>query len=89
MSQTNLEPRYDSQKSFYGKAVVKKDGTTVKLISYSTVVAEYNPVKGVMKVHGWYSNITQRHVNEFLQQYNFSKHSKKEVTNGLTLTHER
>lgn len=85
----NLEPRYDSQKSFYGKAKIIKDGTNIKLQSYSTIVAEYNPLKGIMEVHGWWSNTTQRHVNEFLMQYNFSKHTKKEIENGLTLKHKR
>ena len=86
MSNYNLEPRYDSQKSFYGKARVTVTEAIHTLTSYSTKVAEYDATKGKMVVHGWWSNTTARHVNEFLRQHGFETKSKKEVEDGLTLT---
>lgn len=86
MSTYNLEPRYDSQKSFYGKARVRVTGAIHTLISYNTEVAEYDATTGKMEVHGWWSNTTARHVNEFLRQHGFEAKSKKQVEDGLTLT---
>ena len=52
-------------------------------MSYSTIVAEIvdEIVEGErkVKVFGWYSNTTARHINEFLQQNGFDKMSKKEM----------
>ena len=52
-------------------------------MSYSTIVAEIvdEIVEGErkVKVFGWYSNTTARHINEFLQQNGFNKMSKKEM----------
>lgn len=81
MEEFELVPQYDSRKSFYGKATVIKDGETVKLRSYNTIVAEYNPLNNGLKINGYYSPTTARHINEFIYQWAPSYHrmSKKEM----------
>jgi hypothetical protein len=75
----NLETRYDSRKSFYGKAVVivKNDGTK-QLRSYNTIVAEITP-EGSAEVYGTYSPTTLRHIKEFLKQFGYSADTKAEI----------
>lgn len=84
----DLEPHYDSRKSFYGKARVDDDypvkGAKV-LVSYNT------PVVGIIngKVTllrdgylGWSSSpTTLRHVKDFLQQEGFKSGSSRELAN--------
>ena len=84
-----LKPQYDSAKSFYKKAnVYKDDKGKILLMSYTTIVAEIEDAmitedgKPKLKVNGWYSNTTARHINEFAQQYGFNKMSKKEMERG-------
>jgi hypothetical protein len=81
-----LKPQYDSAKSFYKKAnVYKDDKGKLLLMSYTTIVAEITDAiatedgKPHLKVNGWYSNTTARHINEFAQQYGFNKMNKKEM----------
>lgn len=76
-----LNTIYDSRQSFYGKARVRKDGTTFYLISYSTTVAVakidahgnyvvVDPDTDLeidMKHPGW-SQTTNRHIREFYKQ---------------------
>ena len=83
MKATYLTPEYDSRKSFYNKAVIIKDGETVKLKSYNTIVAEYKPMTRKLKINGYYSPTTARHINEFICQYatGYSRMSKKEIEN--------
>ena len=82
----DLEPQYDSRKSFYGKAKVYKDDKGhLLLMSYSTIVAEITDGiatedgRATVKVNGWYSVTTARHINEFLYQYGFKTMTKKEM----------
>lgn len=82
----NLTPQYDSRKSFYGKAKVYRDDKGhILLMSYSTIVAEITDAiasedgKPHVKVNGWYSSTTARHINDFLYQYGFKTMSKKEM----------
>ena len=84
-----LEPRFDNRKSFYHKANVYKDNEgKILLMSYRTIVAELTDKmvsednKAHIKVNGYYSATTARHINEFLQQYGFDKMSKKEMEGG-------
>ena len=81
-----LEPRHDSRKSFYKKAKVYRDNNgTLFLKSYETIVAEIKdqiiePDESKrVKVNGWYSNTTARHINDFLYQHGFKTMSKKEM----------
>lgn len=82
----DLMPQYDRRKSFYGKAKVYKDDKGHLLLqSYSTIVAEITDSiasedgKPSVKVNGWYSQTTARHINDFLYQYGFETMSKKEM----------
>jgi len=76
-----LQTRTDSRKSFYGKAKLLHNGNITELQSYETIVAEYNHKTNKIKVFGWFSNITARHINEFLSFYGFDKVTKKEMKN--------
>lgn len=82
----DLIPQYDRRKSFYGKAKVYSDDKGhLLLMSYSTIVAEITDSiasedgKPSVKVNGWYSQTTARHINDFLYQYGFETMSKKEM----------
>jgi len=84
-----LEPQFDSRKSFYRKArVYRNDEGSILLMSYETIVAEIKDAittedeKEKVKVYGYYSNTTARHINEFLQQHGYAKMSKKEMEGG-------
>jgi len=72
-----LEPRYDSRKSFYGKAKVKLVNGKKVLQSYQTDVAEI--VNGKPYVKGLYSATTTRHIKEFLKQQGFKAESSKQI----------
>lgn len=81
-----LQPQYDRRKSFYGKAKVYKDDKGhILLMSYSTIVAEITDGiatedgKPTVKVIGYYSPTTARHINDFLYQYGFKTMCKKEM----------
>lgn len=82
----DLEPQHDRRKSFYGKAKVYKDDKGhLLLMSYSTIVAEITDGiatedgRSTVKVNGWYSATTARHINDFLYQHGFKTMSKKEM----------
>jgi len=85
----DLKPQYDNRKSFYGKAKVYKDNRGhLLLMSYSTIVAEItdglvtDSGEPEVKVNGWYSCTTARHINDFLYQHGFSTMTKKEMERG-------
>ena len=85
MRNYELEAKYDSRASFYGKARVEADYPEVRLISYTTHVASirYNPDKldhnGTPEVYGTYSQTTLRHIKEFLTQYGFKADNSKQI----------
>lgn len=73
-----LMPKHTAQKDFNHKAVViDNENGTLQLKSYETIVAEI--VKGDLRIHGWYSATTARHINEFLQQNGFETLTKSEM----------
>lgn len=77
----SLEPRYDSRKSFYGKAHVvdDSDGSQI-LYSYDTPVCKINSSGEVELLAQWDSSqTTLRHVKEFLQQNGFKTGSKSQI----------
>ncbi len=87
-----LQPRFDSRKSFYGKAKVEEkvwdSSTDINLYSYNTLVATVTEYKSTInhgetyllpKVYGTYSMTTLRHIKEFLRQYGFPAKSKKQI----------
>lgn len=79
-----LDARYDSRNSFYGKAHVEEIGNTLKLYSYDTHVATIEPnaegvVECLLKPAWDYSQTTLRHVKEFLRQNGFGRYTKAEI----------
>jgi hypothetical protein len=77
MTTYNLEPRFDSRKSFYGKAVVIEESGIKQLRSYNTIVAEIR--EGEAEIFGTYSPTTLRHIKDFLYQNGFEVGTKKEL----------
>lgn len=75
----------NGRKSFNHKCEVivttENNETISKLKSYDTIVAEYNHNTNVMRVNGWYSTTTARHINAFLDYYGFNTCTKKELIN--------
>ena len=62
-----LKTRFDSRKSFYGKAYVKiLDNNDKFLYSYGTLVASIE--NGKKYCNGLYSQTTTRHIKEFFRQ---------------------
>lgn len=91
-----LDCRFDSRKSFYGKAVVEvveTEGTYMEtLFSYGTRVAEYvkfkDSGKQVYKHLGKWSQTTSRHQREFFHQLGLSEGEMKELYSKGVLERE-
>ena len=63
-----LVPRYDTRKSFYGKArVIDHEDGTIELQSYDTIVSRC--VNGKVEELGKWSQTTTRHQKEFRKQF--------------------
>lgn len=75
-----MTPRFDSRKSFYGKAHITAypNGRQV-LTSYNTEVAEIT-ADGQPIIYGHYSATTTRHQKEFLRQHGFDPANIKKYT---------
>lgn len=90
----DLGTRFDSRKSFYGKARVdvKEDGTQV-LYSYGTPVCRIENGKVTLLrqgYRGWNSSqTTLRHVKEFLKQNGFESGSMRELANMYPIEQAR
>lgn len=69
-----------------GKAIVTEESGVSKLTSYITEVATYDKINNTMKVNGWYSLTTVKHINEFLQYHGFDKCTKQELIKKYNLT---
>lgn len=67
------------RKSFYRKAIVTETNNVSTLRSYDTDVATYNHDTNIMKVKGYYSATTMRHINAFLDHFGFETQTKKQV----------
>jgi hypothetical protein len=86
MQEYDLQCKYDSRQSFYGKARVQEnkcddDDPSHKelfLWSYSTHVATIS-CDGKAIVYGTYSQTTLRHIKEFLLQYGFRADNSKQI----------
>lgn len=75
-----LTPKFDSRKSFYGKAKISFEGDRRLLSSYGTPVAFIEPDRPPVMLDGWDSTqTTLRHVREFLKQNGFKAESKKQM----------
>lgn len=75
-----LQPRFNNQKSFYGKALVKETNKGQELYSYNTLVAknESDKIK-VTHNENYLTQTTLKHIKEFIQQLGYSKMSKKDL----------
>ena len=79
-----LTPKFDSRKSFYGKAKISFEGDRRLLLSYGTPVAfidfEVHGNRLPVLLDGWDSTqTTLRHAREFLKQNGFKADSKKQM----------
>lgn len=70
----DLSARFDSRKSFYGKARVEICGGVKTLYSYDTPVAEVRRGKFKAFPMANYSQTTRRHVREFMRQEGFAEY---------------
>lgn len=69
-----LQARYDSRQSFYGKAhtgtyTFKNGVTCIYLKSYNTIVACI--FQNQLRIYGFFSQTTARHIREFARQNDF------------------
>lgn len=63
-----LSARYDSRKSFYGKARIIENGGNIILQSYNTEVCGIDENGGFHRYWNGESATTMRHINEFLRK---------------------
>lgn len=87
----DLECRYDSRQSFYGKAKVEETQeiqdnvkyTIIELYSYGTLVARITKNEetclSTCEYLGQYSQTTTRHQKEFFRQYGLTDKEIKEL----------
>lgn len=88
----DLEPIYDSRKSFYNKAIVTEDSTLwdndtllradgeKHLYSYNTEVCYIDAENKVHLLPSWNCSVTTlRHIKEFLRQEGFKADSKAQI----------
>ena len=75
-----LTPKFDSRKSFYGKAKISFEGDRRLLLSYGTPVAFIEPDRPPVMLNDWdYSQTTLRHVKEFLKQNDLKAESLEQM----------
>lgn len=79
MQNYDLQAKFDSRASFYGKARVEGGEHELRLISYTTHVATVFPVSKQAKVYGTYSQTTLCHIKEFLKQNGFRADNSKQI----------
>lgn len=88
-----LDCRYDTRKSFYGKAKVEdiyNDGSVLDLYSYGTLVGQItkNKDKTIYRYMGKYSQTTTRHQKEFFKQYGLNDNEIKKLFKDNILVKE-
>lgn len=70
MTVYELHPRYDSRKSFYGKAhVIEYPDGKKQLQSYDTIVCEISSNGEFKILWDGKTQTTTRHINEFKKQF--------------------
>lgn len=63
-----LEPQFDTRKSFYRKAhIIDHENGTIELQSYDTIVSRC--INGKVEELGKWSQTTTRHQKEFRKQF--------------------
>ena len=77
----DLDCRYDTRKSFYGKARVLEQQFEKDLYSYGTLVAKIIEIPSKIKYicYGKYSQTTTRHQKEFFRQNDLSEKEIKQL----------
>ena len=71
MTISELSPRYDARKSFYGKAhLIHHNDGTIQLQSYNTVVCEIDKNGVFRMLWDGSTQTTNRHIKEFKKQFN-------------------
>ena len=66
----DLSARYDSRKSFYGKAkVIERAGGLLELLSYNTIVCSLRNGTHFQLLWDGSSQTTTRHIREFVKQF--------------------
>lgn len=72
MTETELEAKYSTRKSFYGKAKIieddPRDPNSILLKSYNSIVAKVDK-DGHFTTGGFYSSTTSSHQKEFAKQF--------------------
>jgi hypothetical protein len=68
-----------SFKSHVNKYITEDGVTYSDLISYGTRVADYNHNLNEVRVFGWFSATTAKHINSFLEYYGFEPMAKKQM----------
>lgn len=65
-----LSARYDSRKSFYGKAhIIELDDGTKQLQSYDTIVCQIDSNGQYSRLWDGNTQTTNRHIKEFKRQF--------------------
>ena len=69
-----LKTIYDRAKSFYKKAIIIEEGDIITLQSYNTLILKINKknnnIEFLTKNINHFTQTTNRHINEFLKQFN-------------------
>ena len=76
---TELTPISTQQKSFTGKAQLIQDGSITYLRSYTTFVASYNQNTKELKINGFQSPTTTRHIKAFIYMITGELLTTKEI----------
>lgn len=87
-----LKPRYDSAKSFYGKAKIVRQKDHVSLYSYKTLVAMIEFDDSGFRAYitndeYLLTKTTMRHIKEFLKQYDFKADTKYQMIRDYGVSH--
>ena len=76
---TELTPAPTQQKSFGGKAQLIQDGSKTYLRSYTTFVASYDQDTKELKINGFWSPTTTRHIKAFIYMITGELLTTKEI----------
>lgn len=79
INEKNLQVRFDSAKSFYGKARVRQVGDNYTLMSYQTAVMRWDGERLTRKAGQPQSQTTARHMREWAQQLGFPRMNAAEL----------
>lgn len=68
---------------FYNKAVIYENENYIALMSYATIVSYIDKRNNTLKVNGYYSSTTAKHIQSFAYMYGFNVGGKKELEQEL------